>query len=493
MKKELKLLLIMLIMGMVGIGLSSCKRGKKKAKTTVAKVGRKVSATARVSFEKLVVSPTHKYAWIIYKIGKDWFVERKPDGKKFGPFNGYAVLKSRGYVVMSKKVKKTQRRPTLIKIVPTVLFVEDKVIDIPTTPKDINVTKEGNFWFRYRDKEGYHLIINGKEFRPVVKSAISFAVSENGASWGCVGHEFLKKEWFAIVNGKEYLRHKSSIQPSNIAFSKDGSKWWWVIFKKGGLYLVENGKLSKISVKTKTLTSSLSKLNLYVSDNGNNKLLVISEGAVFMSKGELWVNGKSHGIWNDIEGVVTKDNIWGAVLVKRGRPKSKYYVTINGKLYGPYSFVDYKKFTVSEDGTLWGFVYKENKKNYVVINGREYGPFDRVGWIATGGSPVKWAFNYINYDKSTKTATFGLYVDGKEILKDSYNYKFSWLVSPGKVFITDEGRVGCVFKTEDNSIFYVDGKKVRPNGFRNEGYGVLMGKFICAYSTREGSIGFEEY
>ena len=233
----------------------------------------------------------------------------------------------------------------------------------------------------------------------------------------------------------------------------------------------------------KNFSSTLTKFDLYVSDNGNNKVLVVRQ----FPRMELWVNGKSYGMYEisnlTMVDVKVFDNFWGAVIEDRKGGKMKKYVIINGKKYGPYSYVD--NFTVSENGERWGFVFKKKGKKgrFIMIDGKEYGPYYYIDGPVFSPDGSKWAFAV--KDRKDKTVSFRLYINEKEVFKKKFeNVRFTTPYSVGDLYIDKKGRIVGSYTTDKEAVLLIDGKEEGsfPRSLR---YRVSGEKVIYAYLTKE--------
>ena len=475
-----------------------CKKGEEKRTVELSKTKKVTeSPTQKRTVDNFLVvtSPTGKLKGVVYRDSatKKYYVYM--NGEEFGPYDErggrifgkdpfilvYNIIKGSKLTLFGRKKNYT-------------LFIEGKRYELKNSllpPPAIEVYDTGTYWFVHRVKNSVKFIINGKEIEYKIKGGVTtsnYAVAKDGTSWGFIASKFIKrKEWWAVINGKEYLHHRSTILPSNIVFSRDGSRWWWVIFNKNRLYLVENGKSSPITgLKTSSLSRSLTKLSLYVSDNGENKMVTIRQG----DRTELWVNGKSFGIYTTVEYIHNFDKFWGVVAFKGFSHKGEAFVIINGKIYGPYKNLYY--FSASENGKGWGFLYskKDTKGRFVMINGKELGPYKYVKGPVLSHDGSKSLYGIEIYNKDT--VSFIFYLNEKEFIKEEFKgVKFITGYHINDMFFDRKGRAVVIFNTSDNAILYIDKKRIGefPRFLNCK---PSKDTIVCAY-TKEGELIFKEF
>lgn len=229
-----------------------------------------------------------------------------------------------------------------------------------------------------QEKKDFYFSIKGKEYGPY-QDYSGFCIRSDGEKWGVL----LKKDgnFYVIVNEKEFGPYKydngwdltlygygSGILNENI----NGDNWAFKAQKEGAEYAIINdmeiGPFGEI--KNVVLSSEPTKW--------------IVEGRVYQNQNfcEAIILNKKYGPYENIwdEYITNDGTIWSLCVSN----KSEQYAIVNGKVYGPYQWVDTWSFR--ENG---GIIAQNNNTKICIINDKEYGPYQDIGDTVDGKT---WAF-----------------------------------------------------------------------------------------------------
>lgn len=233
----------------------------------------------------------------------------------------------------------------------------------------LSVYKLAKGWmYTYEKGTGQYLVFNGKQFGPF-ETGRNLAVTRDGSSWGISHTRYAAntEQAFVTVNGKEY-------PGTGFTCDAGGDYFSWI---SGGI---------DTDAVYQRFAKELSSKTLYTVSKSGNGVTVSADG-------------KTWGPYREIAGSpwASPDGAhWGLLAAAADGRVVALVDGIESPAMGPYARVF--DFTIGDAGAGWGFTEVADAKApssvRKVINGREYGPFswvDRPRFGPDGTSFYFWA------------------------------------------------------------------------------------------------------
>ena len=143
---------------------------------------------------------------------------------------------------------------------------------------------------------------------------------------------------------------------------------------------IEKGNVLKIEKHINNKTKKYLNVRLPKIVLGEEKIKDLAEKQIYRYK-----------TWKGIQIIRSRISSDGKLTYVEFTKDDKYYIQVNGKIYGPVS-----QFFVSSDGSKYMFYFIDEKthKYYVQVNNKRYGPYEVVYYpgFSLNGSKYGWGF-----------------------------------------------------------------------------------------------------
>ena len=310
-------------------------------------------------------------------------------------------------------------KPTSIKIF-TLYKNESLIGDVYflSLKKEINHEKIA---YKINKNNEWYYTIEGKKYGPYL-SMDNFKYSDDGTNWGFSAAEKDYYNWSVIFKSVRYGPYKYASSPQ---FSSDGRSFGFKAQKDDGDYLIINGK--EFGPFMKVTFPAISK------EKGNWAYSYLKDTGWFVRLS----TGKEFGPYDFPVSCVFNKN--GSIYGFRVVNKSKNYIIINGKKYGPFDLIP--EFYLSEKS--WGFQYKTKKGLFYLINNKKSGNFSQLSPLYFNTTGTSWGFNGF----LEKQHQWYIFFDDKKKY-GPYNDKY-------KIYFNENGEECSIWRIEeqDNTAF----------------------------------------